>query len=365
MKRLSYILILFAPLFTLASCSKNPTPSSIVRFRIASTESTVSKTSYSGDINQDGLERIDWTSGDLIRIFCAAAREPSGKYSDYLVTNVTAEGARSLASIEAKDGEGLRWGIGEHIFYAVSPSPSGDGKSSINNGIISGTIASEQYPITLKTSIDGTLEAIPDMMSQYMAAKVSALPRSIRNDEVALSFIPLTTSARFTIVNGLGNGEDMTIKAISLLSPTTDISGRFTTDLTLWDGVQRYPSCTAGGDNGRKVTIDFSSLPDDCGELPQGRGIILSNGRSLCFTLFLLPLAQVTDDIVFQIELSDGSLLSAPLVDSSGKGISFPRCKKKVIEGILVREGIKWKVSFNDATNVLPWENEESFATAE
>ena len=53
---------------------------------------SLTKTSYSGVTNPQGMERVNWLPGDRIRIFCAEASTTTGGYVDYNVTGTDKSG---------------------------------------------------------------------------------------------------------------------------------------------------------------------------------------------------------------------------------------------------------------------------------
>lgn len=127
-----------------------------VKFSIG-TDAADTKAVYSDVKNAAGtIERINWQTGDLIRIWCEAVSEPTSKYADYAVTSVepsTENPEKSLAHIECAGGIGLRWGEGAHTFYGVYPSPEEDG--SVTTGISIDSYSNGGTKGTVSKSISG------------------------------------------------------------------------------------------------------------------------------------------------------------------------------------------------------------------
>ena len=97
------------------------------------TGSTTTKTVFSDSTYSDSgvrYERIDWSEGDVIRVYSAQALMGDGTthYADYTVTGVDNSGAYSRGSLRSTAANGLQWGTQqEHLFYAMYPSPGNTG----------------------------------------------------------------------------------------------------------------------------------------------------------------------------------------------------------------------------------------------
>ena len=367
-----------------------------VRFSIG-TDAAGTKAAYSGQAT-DNIERIDWQEGDLIRIYCGAVSEPSDKFADYRVTSdITAGGSNSTAHIEGTGGVGLRWGEGDHTFYAVFPSPEDNGvvtgidvtpyasggvKSSvttnINGATVTANLPAEQAVIggIVETpSGSGNYIAAPDLKNMLMTAKsgpyteTSGIPEG---PDVFLSFTPLTTAIKFTIENG--TGAELALTDVQLISgngkASADvINGAFSVDLDqtgIASGKEvqpfsgnafkitysrNYPLCTSALNTStdmadRTLTI---SVGTDANPLK------LAVNKKLTFTFFLNPCHDF-NDLTFKLVKSGGSWMSTRLGYTDGDGVFFPRHKKSTVEGLLVPEGAQWRVSF--APDVTPWDDE-------
>ena len=309
-----------------------------VKFSVGTAgSSTDTKATYAGNTTTLGeKERIDWEEGDLIRIYCAQASEPETQSADYKVTDdITPSGALSKAHIECAGGVGLRWGTGDHYFYAVYPSPASGGiATEITGKDVAATLASEQgYKDA--SSAEGSWTVTPDLKWMLMTAKSGpykeedGIPSGKEN--VFLDFHPLTTAVKFTVTNGTTSA--MPIKKVMLISKASKISGTFSVDLDASPSADGYLP-TGGTPAGTEVSIDLSA-----------KSISLAAGKSLTFTFFLAP-TQDIDDLTFRFYKDGTNYMQTRLGYTDGSGVNFPRCKKTTVKGIMLPEGVQWTVKY-------------------
>lgn len=346
-----------------------------VDFSIGISGPTVTKTAYSGEA-VGGRERIDWCSGDILRIHCAEAATDDGKnFADYKADHDgVADGAISETRISVVDGRtGLKWSDAESFtFNAVYPSPeaSANEDDSFGEGsspaTLTGSIPSSQTSSSVSHS--GSLWTVtPDMTSQYMIARTVVANDGHANENingdghVFLEFYPLTTAIRFTIENGTassGTDGDMYIDAVSLISESSRIFGGFTTDLSGWDGGSTLPDCIAtesGSVSGQEVKLDLSS-----------KSVVLKDGETLTFTIFLLP-AQDVDDLTFKVYRHDkdgnSTWMSTKLAynDASRKGVLFKCHTLTEVKGLLLPDSARWQVKY--APEIGPWTSQDEGGT--
>ena len=116
---------------------------------------------------------INWTSDDVIRIFCPQAFG-SGSEADYTIQGSTL----------TPKGTQLRWGDGIHSFYAVYPA-----------GEISGNVVSANIPSAQNDGTKGVMVAAAEAIRSQ--------------DAVALQFQPLYTTLEFVV--GPGDYSDIEI----------------------------------------------------------------------------------------------------------------------------------------------------------
>lgn len=346
-----------------------------IRFT-AGSGSAETKAAYSG-VNSGNIERIDWKEGDTLRIYCDAVSEPAQKFADYVVTKVLdPDGAISYAHIGGTGGVGLRWGTGDHTFYAVYPSPEDGGvttslsigpyadggtKASVSKSI-SGATVTAKLPASQKAadvSGSGTLNCVaaPDLKNMLMTAKSATYnpETGIPDGTVFLAFTPLTTAVQFTITNQ--TKAPLVLKSVSLTSASSPLNGPFSVDIddeshqpatvnlgnTTISYIHTYPYCQYTGgaatDATRTVTINFTSpvtLAYDADPAKSGK---------LTFTFFLQP-CQNFDDLTFKLVKDGGSWMSTRLGYTDGSGILFPRFKKTEVKGVFVPEGAQWTVKY-------------------
>lgn len=306
------------------------------------------KTDYSGVLySSDKYERIDWESGDVIRIY---SEQTNYNYRDYQVQTgsiAVATGGQSTATIKKIEKVGLRWGeeTVDHYFYAVYPRPSSDSvTTSIDVKKVEANLASEQNTRAnaLSGSTGSNYVLKPDLRWQLMTAfagpyKPSTFPAT---GSVVLDFVPLTTAIQFVISNGASS--DLSIKKVSLISAGTQIAGRFTVnDMTDFD-TDGFPKVTPNTSDASMKTVSISLAS----------AITLQQGKTFTFTFFTMP-GQNLSDLSFQLTKSDNSTLTTRLGYTDGTGVTIKRCKKTFIEGLAVPEGVRWTIDFQPS--FTPW----------
>jgi len=320
---------------------------------------TVTKSYYAGDKYTSGgklFEHIYWTQGDIVRIYCPEVKEPSTKYADYKITSVNND-SKYIANIELSPSQttGLRWNDEatdpNHTFYGVFPSPSAEGISkSISAGTIEGELATNQNTLSgALSSNDGNYVLAPDMKWQLMAATPKQFSRQTfpETGKVFLEFSPITTAIQFTITNEGDN--DLVLKQISLLSNGTQIAGKFNiADISVKEG--NFPKVTGSDATKKAVSLDFSST------------VTIAKNKTFTFTFFLTPVSDVAD-LYFQVKrVTDGSevTMKTRLGYSDGTYLSFSRCKKSFVTGIMVPDGVVWNMDTFNVSHV-EWEYDYTF----
>ena len=323
---------------------------------------STSKAVYTGaqqTVGDKKYEGINWEAGDVISI---ASPQTAKKCDEYRI--VTGGGNESAAE---PVNQGLTWGSGKHTFYGMYPGLSAVSGSGLTDaGRLTGVIPSTQKPKYdatgskyVITAGDGSYTVPADLKNGYMYSKATGVEAFSEN--VALPFIPFTTAIRFTITNDYPEYTDKTkevlnIRSISVISENYKLAGTFTADLTSLDA-SGYPSCTTATGEKDRVTMDFTGTTE-------AGYISLSRGKTLEFTLFLLPSAghsategNVIDDLTFRINKGTDSVdegwIQTKLAYKDMTGIAFPCYKKSYVTGILVPEGAIWTVKF--APGVDAW----------
>lgn len=338
-----------------------------ITFGARSKSTELTRAAYAGTSGQTTesttkYERIDWESGDKIRIQCQQASEPIDKYADYVTTAGTASGRYSTATISLASSNpiGLRWGSGTHEFYAVYPSPETSGTVTTDAAAttFTGSILASQ-PYKTLSSTDGNYVATPNLKQfMMMAAKTSIAEGSYNTEKsfsekfgentVLLDFYPVTTAIEFTIMNKTGNKLD--VKSVALESASYNLNGAFQVSFgTTETGTEiKYYEPVVGTSGSytsanKSVSISFPTTGDDI--------VSLADGKTLQFTLFLNPTNSV-DDLVFKITDLDGKIRSAALKNGDSK-ITFTKSHKIYAKGIFIPEDALWAISYSP--ELLSW----------
>lgn len=295
----------------------------------------LTRADYSGDI-VGSVERIDWESGDKIRIACNQVSEPSSKYADYLLESISSDGRYSSAKIGVSTEDnavGLRWGIGDHNFYAVYPSPLMSGVTrSLDNNIASGEIPASQSV----ESYSGTAAAKvakPDFDASMMMVSSKTVNVKSNSRDVSLDFIPVTTAIQFTITNK--TGEALSTCKVELSSNSHPLSGPFTCDIAT--GESTFTGTLSGC---KTVNITFAEP------------IVTPIDGTLTFTFFLNP-ADDLDDLSLLVYEQPNKNRFTELKKADKSPVVFSSGVKAIVSGIFVPAGAVWKVA--QKSNVYTW----------
>lgn len=356
----------------LSGCVKEKTlslsePGTPIRFDVSTgwENQETTRTEYSGRDENNALvsagsryERIDWVGGkDMIRVVCETSSGGTvlnGIGDDYVLGTPSADGRKSTAEIAPKSGDGLRWGAGDHYFYAFYPAPGTESNYAFrrNNPVLKENVGMAAASNTAKVSgvIPGVQEAIlesgtstykPNMNYGYMyaATKVDAGDAS---GSISLSFLPLVTTLEFTLKNFAASPATEKLTRVELRSKSTPLTGTFTALLS----TGADPVITTEG-TGKSVTIN----------LPNG-GITLSETTPVRFTFLTLPVEQTELTLVLSfgsdyskkrtLALKDASLVSA----GNPEGwITAGERKKVYISNVAVPGGDLWTYTLDVTGN--------------
>ena len=359
MKSKKALMLIVAVLAMAAGCTK---PGPGIVFRVSSGKAET-RTAYSGtDENGNAVgassayERIDWSDGDWIGIYCAQATRLYGNTSllaDYSVLSHETKSNRvSNATIgPAGDPNGLQWGTGAHTFYAVYPSPNSPvftdtekAKVSLNASSFKGFIPAAQ---TL-TQKGETAVWLPQMQYAWMFARTAV---SKPKDEVNLSFDPEFTAFEFSI----GTGDNTQVDLSSFTLSTTATGYALAGDFTIPVETAATESTFTWANTSQSVTIDFTSLP--------GGKLTVRQGTPFVFTVLLLPREAKNLWITFtgdqigtrKLAISDGdgnTLVFQGRHKYRIYGLSFPYLMTATGEDIIwdheaTGEGIIWSENAN------------------
>ena len=294
-----------------------------------------SRTEYSGvDYTHGGknYERIDWTfDTDQIEIYSPHTANSNNTY--YQVKNAGINPDETIKEGEThlhdyaylqrmSDSGNLQWnGDGDHTFYAMYPSermfdePASEANgwvgTTVDMGIkmdkqvLTGVIPNSQVQtFDEEASDENTFVFKPDMRFAYMAAKTTT---NRANGNVGLTFVPLVTAVEVELTfpdDGTNTkyhdfmvGEvEVTTMSNDTDTKTQPIAGPFTADLASWDGTS-CPTVTipeAGPSNKFYNSIHLTTRKmNDAGTM--SLPITLNEGKSLKFTVFLLPYQKIED----------------------------------------------------------------------
>ena len=308
-----------------------------IRFSAGTQQAPGTKTSYSGTL-VDGRERVDWTAGDVMTIYCEESPTPGTSHQcDYkIVGTPSSSGYYSVGSVARRVGdEGLRWADDEnlvHHFYAVSPANYTNHSVSVRYYVDTqraeyiGAVPATQAPKSVSGS-NGNYTAAPDMLNLIMVAQVAQAKNE--SETVTLDFKPVVTTVDFTIMNGYADQSAMTLSSIRLSSSSSDLTGGFS---AFYDDTES----TDYTGTGRTVEIPFSSPAS------------LAYGKTLKFTVFLLGDESTTaadiDNLSIELVTNSTTSLQADLKTTQGN-ITFPRSKKSYVTGLIVPGACAWTIS--------------------
>lgn len=276
-------------------------------FEISNPES---RTEYGGTENiVDGKEPINWTEGDQVEIYCAEAS--NGPTAHYTVQTVTDNGS-TITYLVSKENSSLQWGSDNtHNFYAMYPSSqmfTAD-QSTLAQGVkmdgtkLTGIIPAAQNPAGF-TVTDGNYVVAPDMKYAYMAAKSTA---TRADGSVSLNFVPIVTAVQIQLIVPTsvtsGTGAVVPVSIAEIQVQGSGIAGGFTADLSKWTGT--YPECTNSEDGTDNIQIPVWQ---------DNKPITLAAGKSLTFTVFLRPGADISN-LKVQISPTGSGYVGKALTD--------------------------------------------------
>jgi hypothetical protein len=364
MRHIPYLLCSAVALVLLAGCQKAGLTGRQIRFTAVSQERTQTKTAYTG-VKPGSVERIDWASGDVVRIYSDAAtcsNNTEYHWADYGLSDISASGAASSAKLNVTSSQGgLNWGEGTHHFYGIYPSPGTAEDAATVNGAsgnpFSGTIpAAQAGTATTVAAIESganTTVYYPPMSSAYMVA-YDARTESAGTSN--LSFNPAYTA--FHISAGRKDA-DITIHSVELIAGNTTqagtaLAGAFSTYNAGSGWVYTNPAYAA---TNNKLTFTFDSDDD----------IVLTEAApTVEFVLFALPqnLTELTltfnvdiegvgTNVTRSLKLKTAEAITDPLYGHTyavGDWLVFNACHKHYLKGLLVPKSI-W--SINDIETVV------------
>lgn len=302
-------------------------------FEISNPES---RTEYGGTVI-DGREPINWTEGDQVEIYCNEAAS-SVKTTHYTVQTGTDNGSTYLV----KNGDSsLQWGSNDpHTFYAMYPSSQmfTVDQSTLAQGVkmdgtkLTGIIPAAQNPASI-TETNGNYVVAPDMKYAYMAARSTA---TRADGSVNLNFVPIVTAVQIELIVPASEGV-LPVSIGEIQVQGSGIAGGFTADLSGWK--ETYPECE---------NLDGGSSSIQIPVWDDNKAITLAAGKSLTFTVFLRPEANIEDLKVYispngagYIGKALGTETNKVTVVKNKKNI-FKNLKLPAVQEAIVIDASKW-----------------------
>ncbi len=324
-----------------------------------------------GDKVTTGTE-IKWYPGDMVRIYCHGGADMvnadgATNCCDYVVDNTidqtdtngylndkTDDDFFESSSLTRASNEpiGLQWGSEDtHTFYGVYPSPdmfaagsdinvsltaSQDGTS----GTISGHLPSSQAPSKYLAAVDGNYTIHPAMRFAYMAAYGTGKPS---DTGVQLQFTPIVTAVEISLTNNLKKSEveqplegisSVAVSAVKDDGTAINLCGDFTTTVTS-SGFSTAINANAG------QTVSIPLFDEN------GYPITLAYGKTLTFTVFLLPHQDVNIENLRVSVVANSVTKTATLSTTSNSGIIVEAKKKNFVKNV--------PLSWNLDTQVSNW----------
>lgn len=348
--------ILSAAVVLLATgCSKSPFShkGETITFGTV-TEGAQTRAAYGTDVtleNNKIRQRIDWESGDAVRIvsdYAAVVNNgTNAKFADYTVGTITPESdGSSKATAENAAGNGLAWtGAEQYSFWAVYPSTTTIGATGI---VETDFIKAEQsLPTgtpTTKTVGEGA-NAItynvytPALTNAVMTAVATGVKENDEKPQVKLYFKPAWTAIEFNLSS---QDDDIEITELQLVADATSsdyLAGPFT--MTAGD-LSTVAATTASAS--KTVTIST------------GNDMTLTTTEGVSLTMFLLPKDNVsTLKLRLTSKEGEGTKTSYVNLTKNGQAYVFEAGKKYRINGFKAPGG-SWKIFIaTDILNVDDW----------
>ena len=318
MKKIIIIASLIGGSLMLAGCQKEFGKGGEVRFVASSVAGPQTRAEYSGEgtTNSDGLltwERINWVSGDQLRIWSDAAKTSGGAvYSDYKVSSVnvkSGDNTRSQATVENAMPNGLNWdgvesACGFWSVYPASMADTDDDKSA------------ELSIATAQTPSDGLTKA----------PMVAAVEGVAPNSAVTLEYYPAFTAFEITLESA---DQGITLNSFALTSTSTALSGKYTA--TIAAGGNTTYDCTAA--ISKRVEYTFDS------------GTTIAKGSPVTFTILALPQDLTNLTLEFNVTIGETAATRKLALTKNGSPITFNGLSKHRIYG-LAMPGNNWNFKY-------------------
>ena len=359
MKKNVIIFIVLASLVTmLAGCDEPLNWDRIkgrqVQFEVSSRSDVKTKTSYSDAFyteDSKNYERINWNSGDSIRIFSSNTAKVSsnvGDYYDYAISSATPNGRKSDATLtQPAAGEGLVWVDDPYDVTFYGTYPPMERLYENDNTLLYFTGMS--IPSAQEPAWSGRV-GTPDMSYAYMVSAPATFQGTAVDGETVpkmhMDFYPLFNAFYFVLAS---QDNEIQLNSLTLTSANASsyLSGSFKyTVSTLTPSGPTVTGVSHVGENGTSVSVNFPS------------GTTISKTDSVKVTVLTLPPQSGTaiSNLTLTINYGDNKVASLPLKKSNGNPLQFPAFHKARITGLAMK-GNKWQLTIDD--QVLPWIEDE------
>lgn len=344
-------------LLSLTGCQKGTTVNrgKNVTFK-ASTKTYETRTAFGDVVTENNLnyQRIDWVEGDKILVWSDNAvvkdelTHPSFSSNNthiatYSITNVRAEGRKSVANIADLNGRGLQYLDDEdtkYAFWGLYPAGAVTGNPSVNNS-------------TEFTLMDAQSGVEPDMNQAFMTAVAL---NTTADEPVELQFYPAFTTFEFILKGGDDDDYRLEISKFALESEGeggTDLAGKFVASCP--NGTWTY-DCEDEG-NSRLINVTF---PDP---------LVITKGTEASFRFFAFPQDLTNLRITFWTNEGTKStklMKKGTVSQSTGEGeyMTFAGTKYHKIKGLVLPSGMFFSYITLDL-QVLEWEAKNMSGTSE
>jgi hypothetical protein len=342
------ILLSAGILLSLTGCQKGSTVGGgkDVTFK-ASTQNHETRTAY-GEVYTEGntkYQRINWVEGDKILVWSDNAvvkndlTHPSFSSNNthiatYSITNVKADGRKSIANIADPAGRGLHYlddSDTKYAFWGIYPAGAVTENPSVNNSAV----------FSLPDDQTG---AEPDMNTAFMTAVAL---NTTADSPVELQFYPAFTTFEFTLEGGDDNYR-LEINKFTLESEgegATALAGDYTATCT--NGTWTY-DCRQTDNTSNIITVTFPE------------SVVITSESSYTFRFFALPQDLKNLRITFWTNEGTKStkLMKKGTVDqSTGSGdyMTFTGTKYHKIKGLVLPAGMIFSYITLDL-QVLEWQ---------
>ena len=314
-------------LMALASCQKDYAGRAVQFNAKTHSSAPLTRTAYSGESftdNNKTYERIDWVSGDQVRIHSDKAQTQDGQYgATYTISTITANGRYSESGLS---GAGLLWGdgLGNYTFWGIYPPHdiSNAGQvSGLSIGATQNVKAANRTESSTETPTFTHVTFAPDLSNAWMLACETGVSEG---GTLGMDFYPAFTAFQFTLASQYD--ATITVNSFELSSEDTDIAGIFAATIAA-GGASSIDSFSTGSPS---ISVSF------------GEGETVTQTKDLQFTVLALPRDIPKLTISFGITVNGASVtrsLALKRITPEEEFITFPACKKHLISGLFLPSG--------------------------